>query len=236
MSRTSLLTAVLASTCALAAAGTAHATTYRVLPENSCAVAQTYAAPQPALNQAAATADADKVLLGAATYTAPSAAGFTYPAASKVEIAGKGAGSVLTAPSGATGVLRIQSAGAGSRSTTCVPSAGRCRSGAMGLESYYDTSYVTANRRGNAVELLPARGDGQRRRPLPRHRHRRLRHRDQRHRRRHRRRGTTISDSEITARNAIAEGANGGSGDRAVELMAGASGSRSELTPWCATA
>ena len=58
---------------------------------------------QDALNQAAATLDADRILLGASTYAAPTIAGFDYQAASKVEVIGAGAGqTTITGPSSPT--------------------------------------------------------------------------------------------------------------------------------------
>jgi hypothetical protein len=59
---------------------------------------------QQALDQAAVWTGADRIYLGAATYTAPSADGFTYtPTAAPVEIVGAGTGqTILKAPAGAT--------------------------------------------------------------------------------------------------------------------------------------
>jgi hypothetical protein len=92
----------------------ASAATYCVSPESSCPGGATYATVQQGLNQAALVGDSDVLLLGAATYTAPTTAGFTYNAPGKVEIVGKGATTVLTAPSAATRVLAITQTGAGS--------------------------------------------------------------------------------------------------------------------------
>src|SRR6185436_3090789 len=64
---------------------------------------------QTALGYADNATDADRILLGAYTYVAPTTAGFDYSqAGGPVEIVGKGAGqTVLTAPTGASSVLRL---------------------------------------------------------------------------------------------------------------------------------
>lgn len=89
----------------------ADATDYCVLPENTCTVANTFPATgtglQAALTAAGADAAADRVLIGAGTYTAPTNAGFQYslPAA-PVQVIGKGgAQTILTAPAMANPVV-----------------------------------------------------------------------------------------------------------------------------------
>jgi hypothetical protein len=115
-----LLTATLTSITALASCGVARAADYCVLPESSCTPANTFpqtgAGVQAALDAAGAATDSDRVLLGGATYTAPSTAGFQYshPTA-PVQIIGRGSGnSLLTAPADADTVLYL---GGGASST-----------------------------------------------------------------------------------------------------------------------
>jgi hypothetical protein len=62
-----------------------------------------------ALDQADDNADPDRIFLGAFEYVAPTTAGFDYSkTGAPVEIIGKGAGqTILTAPSGASNVLRL---------------------------------------------------------------------------------------------------------------------------------
>ena len=65
---------------------------------------------EEALAQAANTADADRILLGAGDYEAPSASGFSYTASgSPVEIIGQGKGqtTLTSKPGGNNGVLRL---------------------------------------------------------------------------------------------------------------------------------
>jgi hypothetical protein len=66
-----------------------------------------------ALDAADDAPDADRVLLGAGTYTAPTISGFTYDkAGSPVEIAGAGEGqTIITTPGGPTGLWLIAGAG-----------------------------------------------------------------------------------------------------------------------------
>jgi hypothetical protein len=90
----------------------AGAADYCVAPNTDCGgtKVQTF---QGALDQAAASIEADRVFLGAAIYTAPTASGFHYfHATSPVEIVGAGQGgptaSIVTSPAGASGdVLRL---------------------------------------------------------------------------------------------------------------------------------
>jgi hypothetical protein len=111
------ITSTLAVAAALALAQGASATTFCVLPENTCPGPETFPTVTDAFAAATNNAGADKVSLGAATYTAPTAAGFVYNDASAggaIEIEGHGAATVLTGPSGATRVLYLQKAAAGS--------------------------------------------------------------------------------------------------------------------------
>ena len=95
-------------------AGPAAALTYCVAPEASCPAGQNYAGFQQALDQAASTPAADKIQLGAATYTANAANGFSYNDVSALEIAGKGAGTVITRQPANTWALYVQAPQAGS--------------------------------------------------------------------------------------------------------------------------
>ncbi len=86
----------------------AEAANYCVAPNTGCG-SRNVATLQQALGQADNETDADRIFLGAATYTAPSAAGFVYNApGAPVEIIGAGAASTtLTAPSGAIRVVNL---------------------------------------------------------------------------------------------------------------------------------
>jgi hypothetical protein len=95
----------------------AGATDYCVAPNTGCGPTNV-ATFQQALDLAAAGADADRIFLGAATYTAPTASGFAYDQPSRpVEIVGAGRGgptrSVVMSPSGATGRALLLRGGPG---------------------------------------------------------------------------------------------------------------------------
>jgi hypothetical protein len=96
----------LAVAAAVLAPAAAHATDYCVQPAAACTPAHTYpqsgAGVQAALD--AAVVSGDRVLLGAATYTSPTSAGFAYAHPTvQVEIVGAGSDqTVLTAPDDAT--------------------------------------------------------------------------------------------------------------------------------------
>lgn len=72
------------------------------------------AAPQMAFDNAENSADADRIFIDGGTYTAPTAAGFSYEPNSPLQVIGDGASggnpTVLTAPTGATNVLRLDPA------------------------------------------------------------------------------------------------------------------------------
>ena len=87
---------------------TAGATDYCVAPNTDCGGTLVPNVEQ-ALDLADNATDADRVILGAATYTAPTPAGFAYnESSSPVEIIGKGAGqTIFTAPAGASSVLSL---------------------------------------------------------------------------------------------------------------------------------
>jgi len=87
----------------------ANAADYCVAPNASCDQTHTVATVQAALNKADDLTDADRILLGAKTYVAPSTAGYAYNAVnSPVEIVGVGVGeTVVTAPPGAHEVLDL---------------------------------------------------------------------------------------------------------------------------------
>ena len=80
----------------------AGATGYCVAPNTSCGGTDV-ASMQGALDQAANTAEPDRVSLGATVYPAPNPGGYSYhQAGSPVEIIGQGAGqTILTSPAGA---------------------------------------------------------------------------------------------------------------------------------------
>ena len=110
---TLLLTVPVAMLAGLPTAG-AGAADYCVAPNTGCGGTNVPSLEQ-ALGLADDATDPDRVFLGAATYTAPSATGFYYSeSGSPVEIVGRGRGqTVLTAPSAASFVLRLVG-GAGS--------------------------------------------------------------------------------------------------------------------------
>ena len=96
-----------ASLCA-ALPTAASATDYCVLPNVGCGGTNATSL-ESALDKADDAPGADRIFLGAFEYAAPTTAGFDYSKAdAPVEIVGKGAGqTILTAPSGASGVLRL---------------------------------------------------------------------------------------------------------------------------------
>jgi hypothetical protein len=93
----------------------AAATDYCVGQNTSCAPANHRDKFQNALNDAAATLEADRILLGAETYTAGTVAGYVYNATtSPVEIVGAGVGkTTLTGQAGVKTILQL-TGGAGS--------------------------------------------------------------------------------------------------------------------------
>src|ERR1700754_1766610 len=93
----------------LAAPGSAQATDFCVAPNTTCG-GTNVASLQSALATADNAIGADRVFLGEATYAAPTTAGFDYNAPTfPVEIVGAGTDKTkLTAPVGATRVLRVQ--------------------------------------------------------------------------------------------------------------------------------
>jgi hypothetical protein len=109
MNRLALSLPFLALVLGVLAPDAAHATDFCVAPNTTCGGTNV-----PTLPAALAAADnsvtSDRVFLGDATYTAPTATGFDYNApAFPVEIVGAGADkSKLTGPAGASRVLRFQ--------------------------------------------------------------------------------------------------------------------------------
>src|SRR4051794_25702302 len=98
-------------------AGTARAADYCVAPATGCTLANTFTASGAGVQSAlaAATGASDRVLLGAATYTAPTTSGFVYnhPGLAP-EIVGAGAGqTILTGPTDTHSVLYVNTAAAG---------------------------------------------------------------------------------------------------------------------------
>jgi hypothetical protein len=98
--------AALSVVAALPAA--ASATDYCVVPNTGCG-GTNVATFSDALGYADDDTDPDRIFLGAFEYVAPGTAGFDYSkTGAPVEIVGKGAGqTILTAPSGASSVLRL---------------------------------------------------------------------------------------------------------------------------------
>jgi hypothetical protein len=91
----------------------AGAADYCVAPNTGCG-GTNVASFEQALDQADNAGDADRIMLGAATYTAPTASGYNYSQAYPVEIIGQGTGqTLLTGPPGASKVLALHG-GAGS--------------------------------------------------------------------------------------------------------------------------
>ena len=105
-----LVTGAVVVACALPSV--ASATDYCVGQNTSCAPVNHRDKFQNALTAAAATPEADRVLLGAETYTAPTIDGFVYNApGSPVQIVGAGVGrTILTGPTGANSVLALSGA------------------------------------------------------------------------------------------------------------------------------
>lgn len=101
--------ACLAIAVLLTVPATAAATDYCVAPNTTCG-GTNVANFQAAIDAADDAANADRIFLGAAVYTAPTTAGFNYDApSSPVEIVGAGVVSTkLTAPDAAAGVMRLQ--------------------------------------------------------------------------------------------------------------------------------
>jgi len=87
---------------------TASATGYCVVPNTGCGGTNA-ATFEKALDWADDDASPDRIFLGAFEYVAPTTAGFDYSKSdAPVEIVGKGAGqTILTAPGGASNVLRL---------------------------------------------------------------------------------------------------------------------------------
>ncbi len=101
---------------ACAVPAVAGATDYCVAPNVSCDQAHTVPSVEAALSLADDATDADRVLLGAATYTPPPGYSFEYHRSdAPVEIVGAGVGqTVLTRPAGAKGRLLTLYGGPGS--------------------------------------------------------------------------------------------------------------------------
>src|SRR6266508_662849 len=93
----------------------AHAADYCVAPNTSCG-GTNVATFEAALGAADDSIDSDRIFLGAATYTAPTATGFAYSAQSApVEIAGAGSGqTILTGQIGGSSHVLFLNAGPGS--------------------------------------------------------------------------------------------------------------------------
>jgi hypothetical protein len=94
----------------------AGAADYCVAPNTSCGAPNNLQSFHEALDQADNATDADRVFLGAATYTAPTASGYSYnQSSSPVEIIGQGQGqSILTGQAGGSNSVLSLSGGAAS--------------------------------------------------------------------------------------------------------------------------
>ena len=147
MHRACTIIIALVATAALSLSTSASAATYCVAPESSCPAGQTFSSFQSALDQASSDLADDKILLGTGTYTAGGNTGFHYNQGSgKIEIAGKGATTVLTGPPDATYVLNVITAGAGSKIQGVrvhVPAS--AQAGLTALQSAADVSSVTVD-------------------------------------------------------------------------------------------
>lgn len=133
-----MLHLILLVTVAALMAPAALAADYCVAPNTSCG-GTNVATFEAALDAADAAPSADRIFLGAATYTSPAASGFLYYplAASPVEIVGQGVGStVLTGPVGGnTAVLRLVAQGSGSIHDLTVRLPQNAASGLTGLDT-----------------------------------------------------------------------------------------------------
>ncbi len=107
--RTRLIVGIGAVVIAGALPSVAGATDYCVGLNTACDALNHRATLQQALDAAAAAPNADRILLGAEPYTAPTAAGFSYQAQnSPVQIIGQGVGqTTLTGPAGAHGIVYL---------------------------------------------------------------------------------------------------------------------------------
>jgi hypothetical protein len=128
----------------LALAQSAAATDY-------CVNASCGGTPEPTLEDALAAAasatDADRVFLGAGTYTAPSTLGYVSVAPdSPVEIIGAGAGqTILTAPTLATGVLTLLGSAASSVHDLTVRLPYQAAANAVALETSATAKRIAVN-------------------------------------------------------------------------------------------
>jgi hypothetical protein len=105
---------VVAAVLAGALPAVASAADFCVAPNTTCG-GTNVASFEQALTMAGAAADADRIFLGAATYTASSANGFSYNhPTSPVEIIGQGQGqTILTSPAGGSVAVLLLFGGAG---------------------------------------------------------------------------------------------------------------------------
>ena len=94
----------------------AGAADYCVAPNTSCDGPKNVQTFEQALDLADEAADADRIFLGAATYTAPTAGGFMYNwSEAPLEVVGKGIGqTILTSPAGGSSKVLWLEGGAGS--------------------------------------------------------------------------------------------------------------------------
>jgi hypothetical protein len=94
----------------------ANAADYCVAPNTSCDGPKNVQTLAQALNMAGEATDADRIFLGAATYTAPTATGFVYHVLdAPVELIGQGTGkTLLTGPEGGQNRVLLLDGGAGS--------------------------------------------------------------------------------------------------------------------------
>jgi hypothetical protein len=159
MSRLPVLLSALLACAALAAP--AAAATYCVAPESSCPPGMTYATIPIAFGQTGSTPEADKIQLGAATYTAPSTAGFDYGFLSPVEIAGRGNSTILTGPAGTATVLNLSNPTSGSLHDLRITLPANTTAGSVTLQTKVDTTRVTLDASAtqtNAYKLVNLMG------------------------------------------------------------------------------
>jgi hypothetical protein len=143
-----LRSALLSALALLVVPTAAQAADLCVAPAGSCPAPQTFATLQPALDAAAAAPGADRVLLGAATYTAPSTAGFTLDQDDPVELVGAGRDqTVVTGPDGTNRVVFLSTAnGAAAVRDLTVRIPPSSTASAIGLDVTGDASRIRVDR------------------------------------------------------------------------------------------
>ena len=135
---------ILLAAAAVWIAPAAHAKDYCVAPNASCG-GTNVATFQAALDAADNAVDADRIFLGAATYTASASTGFAYDeSSSPVEIAGAGRGqTILTGPiGGSESVLLVKAGSASSIHDLTVRLPQNAASSFVGLVTHNDATRI----------------------------------------------------------------------------------------------